>query len=109
MSDTKSIGKAATDYLVSFACEDCGFSTKSGLAAQAHKDWEQQQDKLYRERDSKTAELGIQEAVNALNSYNPERDKLVRELVERLLSSPYYKILHPQARQLLKLYERNNE
>ena len=33
------------------------------------------------------------------------RDKLARELVERLLRSPYYKILHPQARQLLKLYE----
>ena len=34
-----------------------------------------------------------------------ERDKLARELARRLLVSPYYKILHPQARQLLKLYE----
>ncbi len=32
-----------------------------------------------------------------------EHDKLRRELAERLLGSPYYKILHPQARELLRL------
>ena len=97
--------KKEPDYLVSFACEDCGFSTKSGLAAQAHVDWEKEQDRLYRERDDKTAKLGIQKTVDALNSYNPDRDELARELARRLLFSPYYKILHPQARQLLRLYQ----
>ena len=78
--------KTTTDYLVSFACEDCGFSTKSGLAAQTHVDWEKEQDRLYRERDDRTVKLGIQKTVDALNSYDPERDKLARELAEAWLS-----------------------
>ena len=114
--------KATPDWLVGFACSECLFSTKSGLSSQEHVEWHKQQDKLYKELEDKTMELGVSEAVNALNSYNPQRDQLVRELADMVRDmyhyvpgdyeeSPkgreqfYLATLRVKARQLLKLYE----
>ena len=89
MSDTKSIGKALSlqeviyNYLKEHGSTDnlCWYDATIGAKQ-------------------------LSEGLSSLcGPYHPERDKLARELAERLSSSPYYKILHPQARQLLKLYE----
>jgi hypothetical protein len=85
MSTNKS-DKATPDWLVGFACSECPFSTKSGLSGREHVEWHKQQDRLYKELEDKTVELGVQGAVNALNSYSPDRDKLARELAEAWLN-----------------------